>query len=576
MTDLKAIAKQQKKERVMLAMIALLTGTMVIGQAYLFVSVVDSIFLQGLSFSGVLPSLAGLLVVMIARAALTYWSGRTGVKMAANVKADIRRSLLRKYTRNPIQVSFKGQTGQKVSVMLDAVDEIDSYFSQYVPQVIQSSIVPLMIIGTAFYFHTPTGVIMLITAPFIPIFMAIIGMKTKAKSEEKMEEMAAFSGKFLDILQGLTTLKLFGQAGRQQEKIRNSSIKFRDATMEVLKLAFVSSLTLEFISMLSIGIIALEAGLRLIVFDNISFFTAFFVLVLAPEFYTALKDLGSAFHTGRGSMGAADKITKELEEEENIPEWGRQGFTINEPPTISLNDISFRYQENGFSLEDINVELPSNQQIAIAGRSGSGKTTLLYLIAGLITPEKGRIKVDDKQLYDYEEAAWFQQLSYISQHPYLFAGTIADNIAIGIEKEVTRTEVERAAEQAGISGLLHSLEQGLDTAIGEAGRGLSGGEMQRVALARAFLKKPSIILFDEPTTGLDLETERILQHSIEALAKKSTVITVAHRLHTIKNADKILFLDKGRLIAQGSHQELLSSTPAYREMVTAQQGGRSE
>ncbi|WP_085505683.1 thiol reductant ABC exporter subunit CydD [Thalassobacillus devorans] len=573
MTDLKAIAKQQKIERVMLAIIAVLTGTMVIGQAYLFVSVVDSIFLQGLSFSDVLPSLAGLLVVMIVRAALTYWSGRTGVKMAAKVKADFRRSLLRKFTRNPIQASFKGQSGQKVSVMLDAVDEIDSYFSQYVPQVIQSSIVPLMIIGTAFYFHTPTGVIMLITAPFIPVFMAIIGMKTKDKSEEKMEEMAAFSGKFLDILQGLTTLKLFGEAGRQQEKIRTSSIRFRDATMEVLKLAFVSSLTLEFISMLSIGIIALEVGLRLIVFENISFFTAFFVLVLAPEFYTALKDLGSAFHTGRGSMGAADKITKELEEKENTVEWGEQDFSMSEPPSISLKDISFRYQENGFSLEDITVELPANQQIAVVGRSGSGKTTLLYLIAGLIPPEKGRIKVEDKHLYDYVEAAWFQQLSYISQHPYLFAGTIADNIAIGVEKEVTRTDVERAAEQAGISGLLHSLEQGLDTAIGEAGRGLSGGEMQRVALARAFLKNPSIILFDEPTTGLDLETERILQHSIEELAKNSTVITVAHRLHTIKNADKILFLDKGRLIAQGSHQELLINTPAYREMVTAQQGG---
>ncbi|MFG6119514.1 thiol reductant ABC exporter subunit CydD [Thalassobacillus sp. B23F22_16] len=573
MTDLKAIAKQQKIERVMLAIIAVLTGTMVIGQAYLFVSVVDSIFLQGLSFSDVLPSLAGLLVVMIVRAALTYWSGRTGVKMAAKVKADFRRSLLRKFTRNPIQASFKGQSGQKVSVMLDAVDEIDSYFSQYVPQVIQSSIVPLMIIGTAFYFHTPTGVIMLITAPFIPVFMAIIGMKTKDKSEEKMKEMAAFSGKFLDILQGLTTLKLFGEAGRQQEKIRTSSIRFRDATMEVLKLAFVSSLTLEFISMLSIGIIALEVGLRLIVFENISFFTAFFVLVLAPEFYTALKDLGSAFHTGRGSMGAADKITKELEEKENTVEWGEQDFSMSEPPSISLKDISFRYQENGFSLEDITVELPANQQIAVVGRSGSGKTTLLYLIAGLIPPEKGRIKVEDKHLYDYVEAAWFQQLSYISQHPYLFAGTIADNIAIGVEKEVTRTDVERAAEQAGISGLLHSLEQGLDTAIGEAGRGLSGGEMQRVALARAFLKNPSIILFDEPTTGLDLETERILQHSIEELAKNSTVITVAHRLHTIKNADKILFLDKGRLIAQGSHQELLINTPAYREMVTAQQGG---
>ncbi|MFG6117541.1 thiol reductant ABC exporter subunit CydD [Halobacillus sp. MO56] len=577
MDNLKKLSKTHRHDRILLFIIAFFTGVMVIGQAYLFVAAVDQVFLQGNSFFEVLPLLIGLLAVMIARAGLTYWSGRTGVQMAAKVKRDFRQSLLDKYSRNPIQASFKGQSGQKVSVMMDAVDEIDSYFSQYVPQVMQTSVVPLMIIGTAFYHHIYTGIIMLITAPFIPIFMAIIGMKTKKKSEEQMEEMAAFSGRFLDILQGLTTLKLFGRAKQQHEAIRESSLNFRDATMEVLKIAFISSLSLEFISMLSIGIIALEVGIRLIVFESISFFTAFFVLVLAPEFYNSLRDLGSAFHTGRGSMGAAKKVSDELTETEQVVEWGNTTFShTDQPPVIELKGVGFRYKEEGFALEGINAVLSSNQQIALVGRSGAGKTTLLHLIAGLIGPTEGRIEVDGRSLFTYEEAGWFDQLSYISQHPYLFAGTIADNIAIGANEGAHRDDIERAAEKAGIQELIESLESGLDTQVGEAGRGLSGGEKQRVALARAFLKNPSVILFDEPTTGLDLRTEQILQASIETLAENSTVITVAHRLHTIKNADQILFLDNGKLIAQGSHKELLVSTPGYRNMVASHQGGIAE
>ncbi|WP_028783537.1 thiol reductant ABC exporter subunit CydD [Thalassobacillus devorans] len=574
MNDLKKLAKAHAHDRILLFIIALLTGVMVIGQAYLFVAAVDRIFLQKYSFLEVLPVLLVLLAVMIARAGLTYWSGRTGVQMASKVKRDFRQSLLNKYSRNPIQASFQGQSGQKVSVILDAVDEIDSYFSQYVPQVIQTSVVPLMIIGTAFYHHIYTGIIMLITAPFIPAFMIIIGLKTKKKSEEQMDEMAAFSGRFLDILQGLTTLKFFGRAKQQHEAIRESSLNFRDATMEVLKIAFISSLSLEFISMLSIGIIALEVGIRLIVFESISFFTAFFVLVLAPEFYNSLRDLGSAFHTGRGSMGAAKKVSEELTETEQVVEWGDTPFRYTDkPPVIELKEAGFRYKEEGFALKGISAVLSSNQQIAIVGRSGAGKTTLLHLIAGLIGPTEGIIEVDGRSLFSYEEAGWFEQLSYISQHPYLFAGTLSDNIAIGTNEAATRYEIERAAEKAGIQELVESLEAGLDTAIGEGGRGLSGGEKQRVALARAFLKKPSVILFDEPTTGLDLHTERILQASIEALAKNSTVITVAHRLHTIRNADQILFLENGKLIAQGSHEELLAGNQEYRNMVASHRGG---
>ncbi|WP_029270679.1 thiol reductant ABC exporter subunit CydD [Virgibacillus alimentarius] len=573
MVQLKDMAIKQKSRIICLCIFAFLSGLAIIGQAYFLVTIVDHIFLQKQSFHEIVPAMIGLLVVLIARSVFNYLSGQIGVKMASKVKRDLRKSLLNKYTANPVQASLKGQSGKKVSVILDAVDEIDSYFSSYIPQLIQASVVPLVILVTVFTQHIYSGLIIIVTAPFIPIFMIIIGGKTKQKSEKQLDKMAAFSGRFLDTLQGLTTLKLFGRANLQKEIIQKSSLDFRDATMEVLKIAFVSTLMLELISMLSIGLIALELSLRLIVFENIPFFTAFFILVLVPEFYISLKDLGSAFHTGRGSMGAAQKIQDELKIESEHVLWGGYSLSIETPPLIDVRDVSFSYGEDGFQLKNIHTQIKPYEQIAIVGKSGAGKTTLLHIIAGLIPFSEGDIYINDRQRSKIKEKDWFDQLSYISQDPYLFSGTVAENIAIGANMDVSRTEIMKAAQKAGIDAFIDSLESGYDTLIGEGGRGLSGGEKQRLAIARAFLKKPTVILFDEPTTGLDLHTEHILQSSLKELSKVATVITVAHRLHTITAADKIYFLDDGYLHAEGTHDELMASSASYKKMITIQQGG---
>lgn len=574
MDNLKSIASAQKKERLSLWIIALVIGSAIIGQAYLLVKIVDDIFLQQQSFTTILPYLGGLLLVLFIRTGFNYLSGRIGVQLATKVKGDFRRALLHKFTKNPVLASVRGQSGEKVSVMMDAVDEVDGYFSKYIPQMIQTSLIPVMVLVVVFTQHLNTGIIMVVTAPFIPIFMIIVGIKTKHKSEEQMDKLATFSGHFLDTLQGLVTLKLFSQANRQKKEIEKSSLGFRDATMEILKTAFTSSFMMEVVTMLSIGVIALELAFQLMIYQNMSFFTAFFILMLAPEFYNSLKELGSTFHNGQTSIGAAKKVTAELSDEGNRVEWGESSFRKDAtPPAIKLEDIAFNYGEAQFSLQNINAEIPPYGQIAIVGRSGSGKTTLLHLIAGLLPPSEGQLLIDDKKISTYKEEEWFDQLSYISQHPYIFSGTVGENIAIGSKGDASNQERKEAAEQAGIAQMIQTLENGYDTPIGEAGRGLSGGEKQRLAIARAFLKKPAIILFDEPTIGLDLQTEQILQTSIKQLARHSTVITVAHRLHTIKNADKILFLEKGRLVASGTHEELLATVTEYRDMVHTQQGG---
>ncbi|OIB00544.1 thiol reductant ABC exporter subunit CydD [Paenibacillus sp. LC231] len=589
----------QRKRLILLGFMSLALGAAMTGQAALLAEAVQRIFVQRASFSSVAAILGALLAVMAARTLLSYGNGIIGLHMAASAKTEMRAAVLRRLANASVASTLRGQTGGKVSVALDAVDEADSYFSQYMPRMIEAAIIPVLILVIVFTEHMNSGLIMLVTAPFIPIFMVLVGLKTKNKSEEKFAQLAEFSGTFLDSLQGLVSLKLYGRTDHQQQEIERSSLGYRDATMGILRIAFTNTFMLESIVMLSIGVVALELALQLLVFKSLSFHTAFLILLLVPEFYSLLKNTGTAFHSGRTSMGAIRKVEEMLTETRQAgavtdgkEEAGKKDRThqadpidmadkpgtadlglIRMPPTIELRDVRFRFGTDSFELAAGSMSFGPGEQIAIVGKSGSGKTTLLQLFAGLLAPTSGEVLVNGRPLTKYDEASWFEHVSYITQHPYIFAGTFADNIAIGAGRDVTREEVVQAAEAAGLAAVAAALEQGYDTFVGEGGRGLSGGEKQRLALARAFLKRPSVILFDEPTVGLDLHTERVLQRSIAELASKATMITVAHRLYTIRHADRILFMDNGALLDSGRHDELLARLPQYADLVDAQRKG---
>lgn len=574
----------QRKRLIYLSFISLALGAAIVSQAALLAEAVQQIFVEKASFSSVALLLGILLVVMTMRTLLSFGNGTVGLQMAATAKVNMRAAVLENFMHASIPSSLQGQTGGKVSIALDAVDEADSYFSQYMPRMVETVIIPILILVVTFTQHANSGIIMLITAPFIPIFMILVGLKTKNKSEEKYAQLAEFAGTFLDSLQGLVTLKIFGRARHQQQEIERSSLRYRDATLDILKIAFTNTLMLESIVMLSIGIVALELAIQLLVFKSMSFHTAFFVLLLVPEFYSLLKSSGTAFHNGRTSMGAVRKVETMLGDtnDRNVLKdqpIGLQTFPkklFPMPPTIELDNVRFQYAPDSFELNTGSITIGPGDHIALVGHSGSGKTTLLHLIAGLLRPVSGTILVSGNPLTQQNETIWLEHISYITQHPYIFAGTFADNIAIGAGRKVSRAEIEAAAADAGLSQVVSQLEQGFDTPVGEGGRGLSGGEKQRLAIARAFLKRPSIILFDEPTVGLDLQTEGILQHSIATLAKSATIITVAHRLYTIRNADNILFMDHGLLMGSGHHDELMKRLPAYAEMVDIQRKGGSK
>ncbi|WP_096155057.1 thiol reductant ABC exporter subunit CydD [Bacillus sp. FJAT-45066] len=560
MKRLQSLARAQKGLYYSLFGLAVVLGIVIITQSYFIVSIVDDLFLNKLSFQHVTPLLIALLIVLLLRAVISYFIGRIGNVMAALVKASYRKKLLEAYSNQTILTSYKGQSGKKVSVMLDAVDELDGFFSKYIPQQMITTIVSVIILVAVFSQHVYSGLIILFTAPFIPLFMIIIGKATQQKSEEKLDSLSSFSGRFLDTIQGLVSLKLYGRTKHYRDVIQSSSIHFRDSTMGILKVAFTSSLMLEFISMLSVGLVALELGLRLVVFNSINFFTAFFILLLVPEFFHLLKELGSAFHAGRSSNGAANKIEESLAEEDTRVRWGEEKLEKG-PMSIELDNVSFSYESEKFSLQHIQATLPTTGLVTIVGKSGSGKTTLLHCLAGLLDCREGRVLLNGVDRSLYNEKDWFANVSYITQSPFLFSGTVAENITLGLQ--ATGEELEEAARKANILNFIQSMPNGFETYIGEGGRGLSGGEKQRIALARAFLKKPSIVLFDEPTSGLDLKTEKILQKAIEELAQKAIVIAVAHRLPTIVEADHVLFLEKGVIQGQGKHEELLHSSKPY-------------
>ncbi|MDR6724526.1 ATP-binding cassette subfamily C protein CydD [Paenibacillus amylolyticus] len=590
-----------RRSRLLLALMSLALGIAIISQATLLAEAVQRIFVEKASFASIAMLLGILLAVMALRTLLSYGNGKVGLHMAAQAKTHMRAKVLQNLTHASISSTLHGQTGGKVSVALDAVDEADSYFSQYMPRMMEAAIIPILILVVAFNQHANTGWILLCTAPFIPLFMILVGLQTKNKSEEKYAQLAEFSGTFLDSLQGLVTLKIFGKADRQHKEIERSSLGYRDTTMGILKIAFTNTFMLESIVMLGIGIVALELAIQLLVFKALTFHTAFLVLLLVPEFYSLLKNTGTAFHSGRTSMGAIRKVEQMLadtnttsaqsdgekvahnnksENTDVMAEVQLEPLSSTEhpvltpmPPSIDLMDTHFRYAPDSFELEAKRISIKPGEHIAIVGKSGSGKTTLLHLISGLLKPTSGEVLINGRLLSTYDEAAWFEQVSYITQHPYIFAGTLAENIAIGTGTSTSRADIEQAAEEAGLSAVTAQLQQGLDTYVGEGGRGLSGGEKQRLALARAFLKRPAIILFDEPTVGLDVHTERILQRSIASLTEKATMITVAHRLYTIQQADSILFMENGALIDSGSHEELLERLPQYAEMVHIQRKG---
>jgi len=524
-------------------------GLGVIAQAAIIAFMLHAVIIEHTALQDLIMPLLLLAAVFIVRSLCIYWQQSWGFEAGAAVRTSVRQQLSDTFAALGPRVIKQQYSGELATITLEQVDALDSYFARYLPQQTIVGVLPLVMIAAVMPVNWVVGVIFLLTGPLIPIFMALAGMGAASANRNQFLAMARMSGYFLDRLQGLDTLKLFGQAWPELERINAIADDFREKTMSVLRIAFLSSAVLEFFSAVAVALVAVYVGLGLLgqvsfgPAQSASLKEALFVLLLAPEFFMPLRQLAVYYHDKAAALGAADSILALLEQ--NVAEPPLAGPETR-PATwlIEFKQVGKSYDARQV-LSDINLEISRYDKIALSGESGAGKTTLFNLLLGFETATTGTIRLNG-QAIDRDNAG--AAIAWAGQDPYLFHGSIKDNIALA-HPGASEQDILDAAEAAGVTEFSGQLPGGLLTPVGERGYGLSGGQVQRIALARAFLKNAEIILLDEPTANLDADNKARLLDVIDRLFGDKTLIIASHDADVIKRMDRQLVLKQGRLLS---------------------------
>jgi ATP-binding cassette subfamily C protein CydD len=544
---------------------------MLVTQAFYLSNVIDSAFIQKLGIEKLLPLLEFFALFSVLRMFFNWASHAEANRGTLAIRKRIFSRLIEKVgTLGPIYTRSV-QSGRLSTTLLKGVEALDAYYSQYIPQIFFALFTPILIVCTIFPGDPISGTILLASAPLIPLFMILIGKSASAMTEKQWKTMSRMSGYFLDVLQGLPTLKLFAQSKAQRDSIEKTGETFRHATMRVLKIAFLSSFTLELVGTIGTAIIAVGIGFRILE-GKLTFQQALFVLLLTPDFYLPLRQLGTKFHAGMEGVSASKEIFDILEH--TSPTVKETGFitqnTAGKYP-IHFTDLSYTYPgATRPALDGLNVTIPEGKTTAIIGPSGSGKSTMINLLLRFQEPSHGSITINGNPIQDIPLDGWHNQISWVPQHPYLFNASLKENILLA-RPDASEKEVNAALSKTGLSNFVSLLPEGLDTMIGEQGSRLSGGEAQRVALARAFLKNAPLLILDEPTSHTDPELEAALRNSMEELMQGRTTVIIAHRLETIKSADQIIVVSQGKITQCGTHKELFNAGGFYHDALLLQQ-----
>lgn len=556
----------------------LLAGVTTVGQARSLSRMVALAFLDHSTLRQVLPIILVLLLLAFLRAGLVWAAEAASGRAACRLKQHLRERLAAHLLALGPAYTRGQRTGELSNTAVEGVEALDAYFRHYLPQVALAALVPLAVLAFVFPHDWLSGLVLLLTAPVLPLFMALIGSLADRLTRKQFSALSRMSAHFLDLLQGLTTLKLLGRSREQTQSVAGIGDRYRRATMGVLRVAFLSALVLEMASTIGTAVVAVQVGLRLL-YGRLAFEQAFFVLILAPEFYLPLRTLGARFHSGMQGVAAARRIFEILETpapalalDAHEVEAAPIAHGLPATPSISFSDVWYAYDQGQRpAVTGLTFELAAGEKMALVGPTGAGKSTVAYLLMRFLEPDRGDILVEGVSLSSLPAPAWRARLAWVPQRPTLFRGSVAENLRLA-RPGATSDEVIWAARRAQAHDFIQALPQAYDTVIGERGLTLSGGEMQRIALARAFLKDAPLLIFDEATANLDPGTEDAVQEAVTRLLAGRTVLMIAHRLTTVASADRILVMDGGRLIQQGAHRDLARADGLYRSLVSAYGG----
>jgi thiol reductant ABC exporter CydD subunit len=524
-----------------------LAALLIIAQAWLLADVVARAFLGGEGASALRTPLILLLLVVLARASVAWAAELAAARSSARAKSQLREALLERIAQLGLDSSREQRTGELAVLATRGVDALDGYFSLYLPQLLLAVIVPLVVVGAVLWNDWVSAAIIALTIPLIPLFMALVGASTRDRMRRQFRVLERLGGHFLDVVAGLPTLKVFGRAKAQAASIREITERYRRAALGTLRITFLSSLILELVATVSVALVAVAIGLRLMN-GGLDLRTALFALVLAPEAYLPLRQLGANYHASSEGMAAAEQVFAVLQTAA-VSHGTRTNFPNPAIAGLEVDRLKVTYPDRSEpALDEVSLRVDAGAVVALTGPSGCGKSTLLGVLLGLVRAQSGSIRVGGVELADLDIDAWRAALAWVPQRPHLFKASIAENVRLG-RPNATTGELRNAIAAAGLSTVVRRLPDGLDTVLGDQGAGLSAGERQRVALSRAFLRDAPLLLLDEPTANLDGGTELEVVDSIVLLSRGRTVVLVAHRPALIAVADKVVSLAPVRVPA---------------------------
>ncbi len=548
---------------------------LLMGQAVLLSEAINRVFLGDAGRTDVTSLFVFMLILLFGRTALIWIADVINQRAASHLKRDLRGQLSEHILRLGPAYTVGERSGELVHTAISGVENLDEYTTQYVPARILAVIVPVLVFLAILVIDPWTSLVLLFAGPMLILVMALIGTQTKAISERRFEEMNWMSAFFLDILQGLPTLKLYGRSQEQTDSIRQISEQYGNTTMDILRTAFQTSLVMEWAATAATAMVALEVSLRLMN-GALPFNQALAVLLLTPEFFLPLRQMALKYHAGTAGKTAADQIFSILDKPvENRPISPSTNSHPQRTPLsgdICLHNISLAYAEGKRpALNGISLTIPQGQTVALVGKTGAGKSSVAHLLLRFVEPDAGVISVGGLQITTVSADAWRSQIAWVPQNPHLFHGSVAENLRLA-RPHATQAELIAASQAAHAHDFIQALPQGYDTAIGEQGVRLSGGQRQRLAIARAYLKDAPFLILDEATANLDADSEALVRNSLARLTQGRTVLIIAHRLHMVADANEIVLLENGRILEHGNHQTLLAQRGSYHALTQAYAG----